>query len=70
MVIQNMLHTHEGKISFRRKKPRFVTVLHLIKYLKQVKYQRLLNTCAPISELPSDTSTMFQAVEETAPPPL
>ena len=32
---------------------RFVTALDLIKCLKQIKLQRLLLTCAPISELPS-----------------
>ena len=33
-----------------RKKIRFVAVVALIKCLKQIKWQRLLLTCAPISE--------------------
>ena len=37
--------------SFRRNKIRFVTTLDLIKCLKQIKYQRLLLTCTPISKL-------------------
>ena len=47
--------------SFRKgKNPDFVTALDLIKCLKQVKYQRLLITCAPIgmSKLPSNISTI------------
>ena len=53
MITQIMLRTR--KIAFFRiKKIRFVTALDLIKSLIQVKYQRLLHTCAPISELPSN----------------
>ena len=48
MVTQNMLRTHEVK---QVKKIRFVTALVLIKCLKQIKMQRLLLPCAPISEL-------------------
>ena len=57
MVTQDMLRTHEIGIS--EKKIRFVTALDLIKYLKQIKYNRFLLTYAPISELPSNISTMF-----------
>ena len=41
---------------FRIKSIRFVTALDLIKCLKHIKYLRLLLTCAPISELPSNES--------------
>ena len=34
---------------------RFVTALDLTKYLQQIKQQIFLLTCAPISELPSNT---------------
>ena len=37
-----------------RKKIRGVTALVLIKCLKQIKVQRMLLTCAPFSELPSN----------------
>ena len=53
MVAQNMLRTHAGRKFFSEKKIRFVAVLDNIKCLKQIKLQRLLFTCAPISELPS-----------------
>ena len=45
---------------YGEKKNRFMTVLGLIKCLKQIKYQILLLTCAPISELPSDTIAMYK----------
>ena len=58
MVTQNMLRTHEGIENFGFLKIRFVSGLDLIKCLKQIKLQRLLIPCAPISELPSNISNM------------
>ena len=58
MVTRNMLCTHGGKVVFSVKKPQFVTALDLITCLKQIKKQKLLLTCAPLSKLPSDISTM------------
>ena len=43
---------------FGEKKHRFVTSLDLIKCLKRNKQQKWLLTCAPISELPSNLSTI------------
>ena len=43
---------------FGEQKIRFVTDLDLIKCLEQIKYQRLLRTCASISELLSNISTL------------
>ena len=43
---------------FREKKIQFVTALDLIECLKQIKYQRLLLTYPPISELPPNISSM------------
>ena len=54
MVTYNKLRTHEGKLVFSVKKFRFVTAFDLVKCLKYIKKQRLLLTCAPISESPSD----------------
>ena len=45
----------------KKKKIKFKTTLDLIKGFKQIKYQRLILTCAPISELPSNISTMAAA---------
>ena len=46
-----------------KEKINFATALDLIKCLKQrEKKQRLLPTCAPISELPSNISTMLMTV--------
>ena len=45
---------------FREKKIGYVTVLDLIKGLKQIKYHRLLLTCAFISKLLSNMSTMLK----------
>ena len=45
-----MLRTHEGKV-FSEKKIRFVGAFDLIICLKQIKEQRLLLTCAPISNV-------------------
>ena len=59
MVTQNKMRTHKRKKIFSENKIQFVTALDLIKGLKNVKQQRLLFTCAPISELPSNQSTMF-----------
>ena len=58
MVTQIMLDTHEGRLALPDKNIRFVTALDLINCVDQIKYQKLLLTCAPISELPSNTSTM------------
>ena len=52
MVAHNMLRTHGGK------KIRFVIALDLIQCLKQIRQKRLILTSAPLSELPSDISTM------------
>ena len=41
-----------------KEKINFVTALDLIKCHKQREKKRLLPTCAPISELPSNISTM------------
>ena len=57
MVTHDMLRTQEIGIS--EKKIRFVTDVDLIKCLKQIKHQRLLLTCTPISELPSNIGSMF-----------
>ena len=57
----NLKHfAHAGKkISlFGEKKIWFVTTIDLIKCVEQIKQQIFLLTCAPISELPSDMSTM------------
>ena len=51
-VTQNMLRAHKGKYIFSEKKIRVVTTLDRIKCLKQIKSERLLPTCASISELP------------------
>ena len=56
MVTRNILCTHEGK------KVRFVPVLVLMECLKQIKLQTLILTCAPISELPSNISTMVEGL--------
>ena len=39
-----------------------VTGLDKIKCLKQIKYQLLIITCAPTSDLPSDINIMFYNV--------
>ena len=54
----NMDCTHKGKYVFSNKKKRFVTAHALSKCLEQIKWQRLLLTSAPMSELPSNISTM------------
>ena len=55
-----MLRTHEEKRSFQRgKNP--ICALDLIRYLKQIKEQRLLLTCTPLDELPFHISTMIEA---------
>ena len=58
MVTSNMLRVYEGIIVFLEKKI-IVSVLDLIKCLKQIKQQLVLLTCAPNSELPSNISTML-----------
>ena len=50
MITKNMLRTYEKKtLSSMKKKIRLVTAFDLIRYHKQIKYQRLFLTCAPIS---------------------
>ena len=49
MVTQNMLRTHEGNVFFRKKND--LAALDLTKCPEQIINQRLLFTCAPISEL-------------------
>ena len=58
MVIQIMLRAHKAKKVFSQRKKTYVTALAQIKCLKQITYQRLLLTCAPIHKLPSDINTM------------
>ena len=59
MVTRDMLRMRiKEKKVVSGKKIRVVTVLDLIKCLKQIKWQRLLLTYAPISELPSNISTV------------
>ena len=60
---ENVAHARSKNGSFLEKKNRFVTTLDLIKGFKQIKLQRLHHTCAPISELPSNISTMFKSVK-------
>ena len=59
MVTNYMLRTHDGKKVFSGKNTRFVPALEKIKSLIQVKYQRLIRTCAPIYEIPSYINTML-----------
>ena len=51
-----------SKIGFLRsiKTDLGLNAFDLIKCFKQIKWQRLLHTCAPFSELPSDRSSMFK----------
>ena len=49
-----MLRTYEGNYVFSEKKIRFVSTLDLIECRKQIKLQKFLLKCAPISELPSN----------------
>ena len=60
METQNILRTHGENWSFRRTNIQFVTALDPIQCLGQIKYQRLLLKCAPISELPSNISGFRQ----------
>ena len=53
MVTQNRLRTNEGKIGLFGEKNLFISALDHIKCHKQIKWQRLHPTCAPIAELPS-----------------
>ena len=45
--------------SFLEKDIRLITAIDLIKWHKNIKLQRWLLTCAPISKLPSNKSTMI-----------
>ena len=58
MVTQNMLHTHEGKYDFFSGMFRNVLALDLNRCVKQIKKARSIHTCAPISELPPNISTI------------
>ena len=51
-VTQNMLRTHEEILVCLEVKIRFFAALDIIKCRKEIRYQRWLLTCAPISELP------------------
>ena len=53
-----MLRMHERNWYFRKKKKPICDFSRSIKCLKQSRYQTLLLTCAPMSELPSNISTM------------
>ena len=55
-----MLRMYEGKLVISKKEIRFVTALDLTKFLKQLKINRDCSTCAPISELPYNISTMLK----------
>ena len=55
----HIAHAELKKVFLEEKKDRFVTALDLIKCLKQIKQQRLLPTCAPMSELQYNISTMM-----------
>ena len=59
MVARNMLRTLKAKCVFLEKKIRFVTALDLIECLREIKKMRLLLTCTPISELPSNINTLI-----------
>ena len=59
MVTQNMCARMKEKKSFRREKIIFVTALDLIMCLKQIKYERWLLTCVPISELRSHSQSYY-----------
>ena len=52
---EHVTHAYENDRYFR-------FVLDLNKCLKQIKYQRLYLPCAPISELPTNKSTMISLV--------
>ena len=58
MVTHYMLRTHDEKYVFSGKNTLFVPDLELIKSLIKVKKKRLLLTCAPIYEIPSNINTM------------
>ena len=52
------LLNHGEKYAFSKKKNPICDFSRSNKCLKQIKNQRLLLTCAPISEVPSNTRTM------------
>ena len=56
--LEHVAHAWRKIDLFEEKYIRFATALDLIKFLIQIKYQRLILTCAPISELPFNISTM------------
>ena len=58
----NMLLTQDRKIGLFGK-IRFVTDLDLIKCINQIKLQILLLSCTPISEIPSNISTIENSVQ-------
>ena len=59
-----MEHAVKKVFSEERKKNRFVTVVDLNKYLKQIEWQSSLLTCTPISELLFNISTMVKFFKE------
>ena len=66
MVTQNLLSTHGEKYVFSKIKNRYVAALDQSICLKQIEQQILLLTCAPISEIPSNNSTMKPTVIENS----
>ena len=56
METQKMLRKCEDDQAFLKMIFRFVTAFDLKEGLKQIKLMILLNSCAPISELPSNIS--------------
>ena len=58
MVTYDTLRTCEGKHVFFKIDLKFETAVDLNKCLKQIKLPISTYSCAPISELPSDKSTM------------
>ena len=57
-ILRNKLMVVACCARIKKKKNPILTASDLIKYLKLNKFQRLLHTGAPISELPSNIGTM------------
>ena len=57
---EHVAHALIKKCLFEERKIRVVTAV--INVLKQIKYERLLLTCAPFSEIPFSMSTMVRTV--------
>ena len=62
MVAQNMLRTYQVKWVFPRKRLRFDDYFVITKCLQQIEISSLLHMCAPCSELPSNISTLVEAI--------